>query len=129
VDHPIEPANPPHDRVRLTPSERARLADLERALDDDPASGGRARAGLRLLGRLAARFVRLSPWLVLAGVSLLPFAITGSRVAGLVCALFVTVALTTWLVTFRERRMRRLAERGARAEQPEQGRAGGHPGG
>jgi hypothetical protein len=129
VDHPIEPPNPPHDRVRLSPSERARLADLERGLEDDPEGGGRPRAGLRILGRLAARFVRLAPWLALAGVSLLPFAIAGSRAAGLVCALFVTVATTTWLVTFRERRTRRRAEREARAEQPEQGRAGGHPGG
>jgi hypothetical protein len=129
VDHPIEPSNPPHDRVRLSTGERATLADLERAFADAPAGGRRPRAVLRVIGRLAARFVRLAPWIALTGVSLLPFSIAGSRAAGLVCALSITVALTTWLVTSRQRRTRRRAGRAARVEQARQGRTGGHPGG
>jgi hypothetical protein len=129
VTHPLEPSNPPHDRVRLSPSERARLADLERSLAEDPSGGRRPRAVLRVIGRLAARFVRLSPWIVLAGVSLLPFAIAESRAAGLVCALSITVALTIWSVTFRARWTRRRASRAARVAPAEEGRAGGHPGG
>jgi hypothetical protein len=82
VDHPDEPSNPHHDRVRLSPSERARLAELERALDDGPAGGDRPLAVRRVLGRLAARVVRRSAWLTLAGVALLPFRRAGGHPGG-----------------------------------------------
>jgi hypothetical protein len=129
VTNPLEPPNPPHDRVRLTPSERARLADLERSLADDLTGGSRPPAGRRVIGRLASRLVGLAPWIALAGVSLLPFAIAESRAAGLVCALSITVALTIWSVTFRARWTRRRASRASRVAPAEEGRAGGHPGG
>jgi hypothetical protein len=128
------PGDPPHDRVRLTADERAALASFERSMGDEVARGrpgGRARARLadrtRTLGRLAPRFVRLSPWLAVLGLVALPPAIAASDAAGFACALFVTAALTTWLVTPRGRWARWLAKQTARAEEAERRRAKGHP--
>jgi hypothetical protein len=136
MDHPGKPTNPPHDRVRLTADERAALASFERCLADDGAGGGSGERALtrlagraRRLGRLVPRFIRLSPWLALLGILALPAAIAASNEAGLACALFITVTLTTWAVTPRGRWSRWLAKQTARAEQTERRRAEGHPGG
>jgi hypothetical protein len=130
MNHPGKPFGPAHDRVGLTADERATLASFERSLGDDLASGGpggRAHARLadrlRILGRAVPRFIRLSPWLALLGILALPVAIAASDVAGLTCALFITVALTTWLVTARGRWARWLARQIAPAQQAERGRA------
>jgi hypothetical protein len=136
MDQPGKPTNPPHDRVRLTADERAALASFERSLADDGAGGGsgdRALARLadraRHLGRLVPRFIRLSPWLALLGILALPAAIAASDAAGLGCALFITVTLTTWAVTPRGRWSRWLAKQTAPVDQDERGRTEGHPGG
>jgi hypothetical protein len=128
------PGDPPHDRVRLTNDERAALASFERSLGEEDARGGpgrRVRSRVvdtgRTIGRVAPRFVRLSPWLALLGFLALPLAVAASDAAGWACALFVTGALTTWLVTPRGRWARWLAKQTARAEEAERRRAKGHP--
>jgi hypothetical protein len=131
---PSKPPDPPHDRVTLTADELAALASFERSMSDDRVGGNRgdwARARLadhaRILSRLAARFILLSPSLTLLGLLTLPAAIARSDAAGQACALFITVALTTWSVTPRGRWTRWLAKQAARAEQADRRRAKGHP--
>jgi hypothetical protein len=130
MDHRVDP---PHDRVELTPDERAALASFERTLGDAPSDGSsrRARAWLtataRRVGRLAPRLVRLSPWLALLGFLALPPAISVSNAAGMVCALAITAALTTWFVTPRGRWSNWIARQTARAEEQQRRRTGGHP--
>jgi hypothetical protein len=120
--------DPPHDRVRLTADERAALSSFERSMaEHEVARSGRGRAqatigaGGRWLGRLAARFVRLAPWIAVIGlVALLPAAST-SDVAGQLCALVVTAALTIWIVTKVRVRVRHLLSRMSAATDQEEG--------
>jgi hypothetical protein len=124
-------AEPPHDRVELTPAERTALERFERILTDQADGEGRARtllaAGGQRLGRLGARFVRLAPWIAALGVLALVPAISVSNTAGLVCAAAITAAVTTSLLTARggfERLVIRPAERRV---QQERRRREGHP--
>jgi hypothetical protein len=126
--------DPPHDRVTLTAQEHTALAGFELSFGEEGSRGrrdalGRARlAGSSgFLGRVATRFVRLSPWLALLGCLALPPSIAVSEVAGLVCALFTTAAVTTWVVARRGRCKRWLAEQIDQAEKAERRRAEGQP--
>lgn len=95
---------PVHDRVQLTPSERAALAELERSLREEEPVGGLRRwprsrvvlAGRVDLSRLAATLVGFAPWIALVAALVLPVAIAVSTAAGAGCAVVLTLALTVW---------------------------------
>jgi hypothetical protein len=123
--------DPPHDRVTLTAQENAALAGFELSFGEEDSRGrrvdrGRARLA-RLLNRVATRFVRLSPWLALLGCLAIAPSIAVSEVAGLVCALCITAAITTWVVARCGRWTRWLAEQIDQHEQAERRRAEGQP--
>jgi hypothetical protein len=88
MDRRLDPA---HDRVRLTTEERATWASLERRLADEP---GQADDPSR---RRRGRLRRVLPWLVALLVVALPLTASTSAEAGVVCAILLTVALTTWV--------------------------------
>jgi hypothetical protein len=117
--------DPAHDRVRLTPNERADFARLERSLydgfeDPDHAVGSRRLvAARRWCDRAWAWLVRLAPWLALAAALAMPVAIARSNWAGAVCALALVATLTLWWVTSWRRFRDRLT---ARRSEPPSGR-------
>jgi hypothetical protein len=111
--------DPAHDRVRLTPHERADFARLERSLHEGAgadlpgAASTRSAAARRAGARLWTGIVRLAPWLTLAGLLAMPFAISASTWIGASCALFVTGAVTIWVVSAVRRRRPPRAARGS----------------
>jgi hypothetical protein len=111
--------DPAHDRVRLTPHERADFARLERSLQGEAgtelpgAARARSAAARRAGARLWAGIVRLAPWLTLTGLLAMPFAISASTWIGASGALFLTVAVTIWVVSALQRRRVPRAARGS----------------
>jgi hypothetical protein len=95
MDRRLEPA---HDRVHLTPAERATWATVERTLADEFVGGRLAPRRVERRTLPAVHHLRrVLPWLVALLVAATLVAGSMSTMAGLIWTLLLTAALTGWV--------------------------------